>query len=259
MSYLDLDHAKIYYETAGDQGQWVTLVNGHMRSHKDFRVFTKQLVQAGYRVLIFDNRGVGNSSNKKPFTLNDLANDVLELWDHLQVGQSHLLGISMGGAISQIIASQLPEQVLRLILVSTTAHEKWFQTASEQDWGTDPDTVESKLRQYFAENFVDKNQLLIQAMAKQMAKDLQNPAYQQGAALQKNAMRNLDLTSYTRKIQAKTLILHGLEDQVIHPDAACELAELIADSKLELIPGVGHLLLAEYAKSLYSKTIQFLS
>ncbi|MFW7381823.1 MAG: alpha/beta fold hydrolase [Oligoflexus sp.] len=259
MPHLKLSQADIYFEAHGNTGSWVTLVNGHMRSHKDFRAFTKQLVQAGFQVLIFDHRGVGESRYQGSFSLNDLANDVLELWDHLEIAESYLLGISMGGVVSQIVASQVPEQVRRLVLVSTTAHEKWIQAISESPWSQNVAELEAKLKQYFAKGFVSRNQLLIQAMAKQMAKDLQESTYQNGAVDQRSAMRQLDIRNLSRQIQAPTLILHGLEDQVILADAGQELAELIPDSHLELIPDVGHLLLAEYAKNLYRSSIDFFS
>ena len=55
------NNVSIYYETYGQQGPWLTFVNGYLRSHKDFRAIAKKISTKNIRVLIFDNRGSGKT------------------------------------------------------------------------------------------------------------------------------------------------------------------------------------------------------
>ncbi|SMF66368.1 alpha/beta fold hydrolase [Pseudobacteriovorax antillogorgiicola] len=256
MSFLKQGSSQIYYQTAGDSGPWVTLVNGHTRTHKDFKMMSKVLVNAGFRCLSFDNRGSGESTCELEFGFPELVSDVINLWDELDISESHLLGISMGGMICQKLASEHPQRISSLILVSTTAHAEWIKADSH--WGTSFDEVMDKLETYFAPVFVEKNKLLVKSMAKQIWSGIETGSFSSGASKQKAAMKGIDLSSMLQDIKARTLILHGIEDQIIDPRAGSELDDGIPNSELKLIDGVGHLLLAEYSQSLYQDVLSFI-
>lgn len=78
-----------------------------------------------YSVLVFDNRGVGNSSSPRgPYTTSGMANDTIVLLDFLgwtADRELHVIGISMGGMIAQELASRIPERISSLSLVVTKA------------------------------------------------------------------------------------------------------------------------------------------
>src|SRR5690606_38522224 len=97
MPFLDASDIRIYYETAGATGPWVTLVNGYSRPGDDFRVMARHLSRHGMRVLYLDNRGAGQTQASLDFHFSDFVDDVVRLWDALEIRQSHLLGISLGG------------------------------------------------------------------------------------------------------------------------------------------------------------------
>ena len=84
--------ASIYYETHGESGDWVTLINGHTRTVRDFKMFTKKLIASGFRVLVADNRGAGETETSFPFTLEDIAEDIHDIWEELNIDKSHVLG-----------------------------------------------------------------------------------------------------------------------------------------------------------------------
>ena len=109
--------------------------------------FVDGLVARGFRVVRFDNRDVGHSTPmpsagslatsammaraffglpvRPPYSLNDMARDALGLMDALGIGQAHVVGVSMGGMIAQILAIEHPERVKSLTsIMSTTGDRK---------------------------------------------------------------------------------------------------------------------------------------
>ncbi len=101
--------------------QWVTFVHGAGGSSsiwfKQIRDFQKQ-----YNVLLLDLRGHGNSNQqikiafKQKYTFSSLANDILEVLDHLKIKKSHFVGISLGTILIRQLAEMHPERVQSMIL-----------------------------------------------------------------------------------------------------------------------------------------------
>jgi pimeloyl-ACP methyl ester carboxylesterase len=81
----------------------------------------EQLASANYRVIIFENRGVGESTvGTKEFSISQFANDTLGLLDALRISKADVLGWSMGGFIAQQLALTYPDKVDNLILYTTS-------------------------------------------------------------------------------------------------------------------------------------------
>jgi len=81
----------------------------------------EQLASANYRVIIFENRGVGESTvGTKEFSISQFANDTLGLLDALGISKADVLGWSMGGFIAQQLALTNPDKVDNLILYTTS-------------------------------------------------------------------------------------------------------------------------------------------
>ncbi|KAI0664971.1 alpha/beta-hydrolase [Cubamyces menziesii] len=76
-----------------------------------------------YSVLVFDNRGVGNSGAPRgPYTTSGMADDVVTLLDYVgwkEPRQIHVVGVSLGGMIAQELACKIPERLASLTLVVT--------------------------------------------------------------------------------------------------------------------------------------------
>src|SRR5580704_12991590 len=97
-----LEGIEINYRIEGDGPETVVLVNGLADDLETWGDQVPALLEAGYRVLRFDNRGVGLSSKPLgPYTTAMFAADTKALVDQLGVGDFHLLGVSMGGMIAQ--------------------------------------------------------------------------------------------------------------------------------------------------------------
>ena len=136
MKFLEVKNAQICFEVVGESGPWITMINGHTRSRSDFKLISRKLAAGNRRVLIFDNRGSGSTLALRPFSFEDFCQDVLELWQHLGIQKSSVLGISMGGFIAQGLAERT-DRIEKLILVSTAA--KKSDVLSQNAWTSDSD------------------------------------------------------------------------------------------------------------------------
>jgi pimeloyl-ACP methyl ester carboxylesterase len=258
MSFMVIGDVEIFYEILGTDGPWLTLINGHTRSSRDFRLLAGNLAKQGIRCLLFDNRGAGETKNSQNFTLYDIADDVLHLWDQLGIDHAVVMGLSMGGLVSQILAHKAPDRILGLILVATGSSEGSLAEAAFTPWGETEASVFQKLQAYFTENFLQKNRLLVQAMAKQILEGITADDFQARADTQRNAMRNVDTRPFLKDLRCPTLIIHGRDDRIIPLSAGEELQRLIPGSELKELKDVGHLILAEYSKNLVKDIMDFL-
>jgi len=100
-----LNDIEINYRLEGDGDETIVLVNGLADDLETWVFQMDDLLAAGYRVLRFDNRGVGlTSAPPGPYTSRMLADDAKGLVDQLGITDFHMLGVSMGGMIAQEFA-----------------------------------------------------------------------------------------------------------------------------------------------------------
>jgi 3-oxoadipate enol-lactonase len=258
MPFMVRDNAEIFYETLGTDGPWLTLVNGHTRSSRDFRLLAGNLSKQGIRCLLFDNRGSGETKNDPNFKLDDIADDIIHLWDQLGISQSVVMGLSMGGLVSQILTHKAPDRVLGLILVSTGSSESSLDSAAFVPWGTTEESVFQKLQAYFTESFLQRNKLLVQAMAKQILQGITSDHFEERSNQQREAMKGVDTRPFLGQFRCPTLIIHGQDDRIIPFPAALELERMIPGARLKALPDVGHLVLAEYSRNLAQDVLDFM-
>jgi len=253
MPQLELsEDIKIYYETAGTEGPWITLINGHTRPLSDFKSMTRYLVERGNRILSFDNRGVGKTDCPAGFSLEDIAKDVVALWDHLQIQKSIVLGISFGGTIALTLASETaPERIDRLIIVSTAVNDESLSIEKDAP-PRDPRRLIMNMSRYFSLEFAQKNAMIVQGFIRQVARTYQDPELALGARTQRDAMEHFDFLPVLENIKAPTLVLHGEKDQIVPVESAKQIAAGIPKAKLETFP-VGHLLLVEMPVAFYER------
>jgi len=114
---IDID-----YLIEGDGPETVVMVNGLADEKESWGYQTPDLLAAGYRVLTFDNRGVGKTSMPPgPYTTRQFADDTKALVDHLGLSGCHMVGTSMGGMIAQEYALAYSADLKSLTLSSTYA------------------------------------------------------------------------------------------------------------------------------------------
>ncbi|TFK81695.1 alpha/beta-hydrolase [Polyporus arcularius HHB13444] len=121
-----LESHSLYYEVHGSGPEKVVFIMGLNSSSA---AWLPQVDYFGskpeYSVLVFDNRGVGNSGAPRgPYTTSGMADDVVTLLDYIgwkEKRQIHVVGVSLGGMIAQEVASKIPERIVSLSLIVTKA------------------------------------------------------------------------------------------------------------------------------------------
>ena len=131
MPFADRGPASLYYESRG-RGPAVLLVMGlGMTLAAWWR--TVPVLAASFRVLTFDNRGVGRSEPAAlPYTVAQMADDAIAVLDAAGEDAAHVYGISLGGMVAQEAALRHPERVRALVLGATTPG------GSRAPWGWAP-------------------------------------------------------------------------------------------------------------------------
>jgi pimeloyl-ACP methyl ester carboxylesterase len=219
----------------------------------------RQLLARRYRVLSFDNRGIGESEIPPgPYTVDELADDVLQVLDEAGAARAHLLGASLGGMVAQLVAAEHPDRVDRLVLVGTTpggpdAFPLPQQTlALMAEAATLPPEV--ALRR-FVENALAPGSALADDVYAYRRSYPPDPA---GWAAQAAAGAAWAAAGRLARIVAPTLVLAGTADAVVDPRNAQLLADAIPGAQLELIDYAGHLPFWERAEEFAALVERFL-
>jgi pimeloyl-ACP methyl ester carboxylesterase len=212
-----------------------------------------------YRVLWFDNRGIGESDKPEgPYTAKLMAGDALQVLDEAGVERAHVLGASLGGMIAQEVAAGTPERVDKLVLCCTTpggpdayplpeATMKLFVEA--------PTLAPEVALRRFVENALGASPpagLVDELFARRVA----NPP--DPAGWQAQAAAGTTFAGVEGVVEAPTLILQGTEDNVVDARNAELLAQRIAGARAELIPGTGHLFFWEQPETFLAYVTEFL-
>ena len=120
MNFKNSDQLSIYYETHGDPSSPpVVLIHGIGADHIMWKPQIKSFPEAGFFVIVPDLRGHGVSDVPETFTIPDCARDIKELLDVLEIQHAHLVGVSMGGMVTQQFVAQYPERVITQVIVDS--------------------------------------------------------------------------------------------------------------------------------------------
>ena len=225
-------------------GSPLLLVMGVAGHH---RMWSEQFLAAlaeHHDLVAFDNRGIGQSFYAEPgFTLDDLAADAVAVLDHLGWETAHVMGISMGGAIAQVVALTHPQRVRTLTLGCTwpDGADAWAPGVTKLAEAAQAEDAESSARLMFEAN-------VSPACA---AEPGRFAAFCEDAAavkvpgpvilMQMNAAVAHHASDQLPDLGVPTLVIHGTVDDVIKVEAGQRLAELVPNATLELLDGVGHM------------------
>ncbi len=219
-----------------------------------------------YRVINMDNRDAGDSAlGTAPYTIADMAEDSAGLIENLDLGRTHVIGISMGGMIAQELAIRHPELVDRPVLVSTAAGGPEGVLARPETTALlmlTEDSLETRVRRiftaiagegYMAAHPEDLEQMVQYALDKPMSDE----SYGRQLAA---CMLHLQGGTAGRlaQIAAPTLVIHGDDDPLIPCPNGQYLAAHIKNARLVTFPGVGHLPIVESPDKFNREVMNFL-
>ena len=227
-----------------------------MLSHSlatDLRMWQPQIDALGarHRLVLFDSLGHGGTDAPHgPYTLEEMAGDVVGLFDALGIGRAHFVGLSMGGMIGQTLALNAPGRLLSLALCDTTSRvppeassiwDERIRTALSQ--GMEP-LVEPTIARWFTPHFRERHPHTVETIATMIRAT--SPVGYAGCC---HAIAELNLTARIKAIRVPTLILVGADDPGTPVAASEAIHAEIAGSRLEIIPSAAHLSNIEQAET----------
>ncbi len=274
MPKLKINGIDLHYEETGNpDAPAILLIMGLGTQHIAWPApFVTGLVDAGFRVIQYDNRDIGESSYLDgahavhpvmaiaatrfglPFplaySLKDMAADAIGLLDALGIGAAHIVGVSMGGMIAQRVAIAAPKRVLSLTSVMSSSGARGLPGPS------------SALRQRLTARRPAKpdRAWAIEAGAKMLEMIGHPDPVRPADAYRDMAMRSFDRgynpmgmrrqllaiiadrgrAAELGRITAPTLVIHGAADPLVPVACSEDIARRIPGARLEIIPGMAH-------------------
>ena len=232
--------------------------------------FCKQLATRGFWVIRFDNRDVGLSTRfeeagtldipeliqaralgkfiRTPYTLKDMADDAAGLLDALAIESAHIVGLSMGGMIAQMVAIYHPNRVRTLTSIMSSTSDPKLPPPKSEAISTLTAPAPSDLAGY-VENYIKVSRVLSGPtfpLDEQRARKRARLKYDRGlctdgtvrqfAAIIVSGSRREMLKS----VAAPTLVMHGDADPLVPVECGMDTASAILGSELVIIEGLGH-------------------
>ena len=282
---------KIAYRDHGpENGVPILLVTGlgaQLTLWPDFLI--RDLQKNNYRPIAFDNRDVGLSTRftsqpsqtlnylkyfmfipiNSEYSIQDMASDGVAVLDHLNIESAHILGMSMGGMISQVLVAQHPERVKSFTMISSTASTpnpfngpKFKVTQQLLKRSAAKDDIEGRINQ----------SIKLFELIGTPGKDYDTPQFRQnmrayierggddGGFLRQMAaiIGSKNRKELLKSINTQTLIIHGDIDPLIKVKNAYSAHKLIQSSRLVVVEDMGHLLDEESYAKFQNQFIEFL-
>jgi proline iminopeptidase len=274
MPSLNANGIRIAFDTAGDpKAPPLLLISGlglQLTAWPD--EFVEGLVELGFYVIRFDNRDCGLSTKfdhagtpslglawlksllrlpiRPPYTLEDMADDAVGVLSALGVARAHVVGVSMGGMIAQLMAARFPSRVLSLTSIMSSSGRRGLP-------GPAPAVRRAMLRPpkpgVDADGLVEHGVRLLQAIGsptyptpekqlrRRVARSLRRNSCPGGVVRQILAVAaSGDRTPQLRSIGAPTLVIHGAADPMVPLACGADTARAIPNARLEVIEGMGH-------------------
>lgn len=239
----------VHSRTSGG-GPALVLLNGFSASGRVWpRAWVRELERT-HLVIRPDNRGSGFSRYAPaPFTMGDLADDVIAILDDADVDSATVLGLSMGGMIAQELVLRHPERVAALVLVSTTppAPESVpWPTSRRLGQLASPPRMGEGLEAYFTRLWSAAvtpaaAQSRPEAVAELVAQMLDRPTPRLATLYQMRAIAGWAHADRLSAVTTPATVVHGVEDPFFHVANGRRLATLLPDARYVELDGVGHL------------------
>ena len=262
---------ELHYTDQGE-GQPVVLIHGWPLSGRSWESQVPALIEAGYRVITYDRRGFGQSSQPwHGYDYDTLAADLAALVDHLDLHDAVLIGFSMGGGeVVRYLSRYGTDRVSKVVLASAVPPDL-FQSDDNPDGGVDDATIESMIagvkrdRMAFFDGFMDN----YFSAGKTMKVSPQQKAYALSQLAVASPKGTIDcITAFSRtdfrddltKVTVPTLVIHGDSDNIVPIEVSGQrTAATIPGSVLVVLEDGPHGILVSHAQEWNAAVLQFLA
>jgi len=284
----EVNNINIWWEDFGDPtNPSVLLIMGaNANSMQWAREFIDPIVKAGFHVVRYDNRDIGKSSwltnepsfnfedgsvvsSEVSYNLEDMASDAIGLLDNLDIDKAHIIGVSMGGMITQVIGLDHSERALTLTPIMSSPgiglEDDTLQGPTNEMVDAIVESMSLNMKGEYEDALVVNYRVLsgsrfpfnedkFRLKAREIIEHGHNPFCGHGAAVGQSAHRGSRLS----EIKIPTLVIHGTEDAILPYDHGQALAEGISNAQLMTLKGVGHEIPDELAEEITKKIISHL-
>ncbi|MGB3301422.1 3-oxoadipate enol-lactonase [Gordonia sp. (in: high G+C Gram-positive bacteria)] len=194
-----------------------------------------------FQVIRYDTRGHGSSPVPAgPYSIDELADDVVALLDGLGIERAHFVGLSLGGMTGMRLAARNPERVDRMVLLCTSAHmppaQGWLDRAATVRANGIASIAEAVVSRWFTPDYLTAN-----VDRKQSYEAMVAATPDEGYAGCCEAIAAMDLRDDLAAISAPTLAIAGAEDPATGPDSLRAIVDNISDGRLLVVPESAHL------------------
>ncbi len=256
------DGIRLHYQVLGRASATPVLMIQGLGADKHGWDMQRFPMSLQYRVIALDNRGAGRSD--KPFgtySLEQMADDAVAVLDQVGVEKAHIVGASMGGAITQIIGLKYPERVMSLTLACTACRNHpwrrellagWATAATEQGVGA----MTSEAARWVIGPRSFRRLLPAFGMLGPLAMGRTAHAF----VAQVKAILDVDdsIADQLSLVTAPTLVLVGNQDILTPRGDSEEIAERMPNSELVVISGAAHGFMVEHASTFNRVLLEFL-
>ncbi|MET9201276.1 3-oxoadipate enol-lactonase [Gordonia sp. NPDC003585] len=243
--------------TGRDDAPAVVLSNSLGSTH---RMWDAQLpaLEERFRVVRYDTRGHGESPVPQgPYTIDDLADDVIALLDRLDIAAAHLVGLSLGGMTAMRVAARNPDRVARLALLCTgaqlTPSSAWTDRAATVRANGSQAVAEAVVARWFTRDYLAANEDSRKYYEAMVA---ETPA--EGYASCCEVIAAMDQRADLPTIAAPTLAIAGADDPATPPPKLAEIADNVQHGRLLVVPDSAHLANAQQPQIITPAIIEHL-
>lgn len=256
------DGTRIHYAKTGNPtGAPILFIQG-LGAGKAGWALQRVATAPWYHAIALDNRGAGRSDKPHtPYTLEQMADDAIAVLDHAGIDTAHVVGASMGGAISQIVAVKYPDRVRSVTLACTAGANHPWREELLTSWKDNALAGGMGMMSKEAVQWVmgpRSFRRFLPAMGWLGPLALGRPSH--AFANQVDAILNVDLSlvDELENIEVPVLVLAGNQDVLTPRGDSEELADKIPTAELVVISGAAHGFMVEHATTFNRVLLEFL-
>jgi 3-oxoadipate enol-lactonase len=250
MPTTTVNDVTLHYDVEGN-GPPLLLIAGLGSSSLAWAAAVPRL-REGFTVVTFDNRGTGRSDVPPgPYAIDDLADDAAALVDHLGVGPVAAVGWSLGGSVLQSMLIRHARVLSKAVLLNafpsyTAIQDGWLDAGlAVRRAGVDPVAIGMSGMPWAFTPRLLSDHVTAAAQAELARKD-PHPTTLAGFEAQAAGLRIYDSRPDLPSAMTYTLVLVGAEDVLTPVSQSVEIAELMPNATLQVLPRGGHGMLLEY-------------